>query len=197
VPTALAVVTGSGKVLHANAAAKALLSRRDGISTERGVLTAPRPAEARALGAALGRAAALADAGAWRPANAELSPSVALARRGGPPLSLVLFPLRPSSALRHEAPWPARVLAVFHDPAVVVRLDPGLIGTLYGLTPAEAALASALAGGTTLAEFAEARGCSEETARTHLKRVLDKTQTRRQAELVRVLVTNAMAHLAR
>jgi DNA-binding CsgD family transcriptional regulator/PAS domain-containing protein len=197
VPTALAVITRSGKVLRANRAAEALLGRQDGVRTERGVLTASRPTESRALGVALGRAAALADAGAWRPARAELSPSVTLARRHGPPLSLVLFPLRPGSALRLDNPGAARVLAVFHDPAVVVRLDPSLIETLYGLTPTEAALASALAAGKTLAQFAEARGCSEETARTHMKRVLDKTGTGRQAELIRVLVTNAMAHLAR
>lgn len=197
VPTALAIVARSGKVLRANAAAEALLSRRDGLSTERGVLTAARPAETRALASAIGRAVALAEAGAWRPDPARDIPSVAISRQRGAPVSVVLFPLRPGSALRLGDPGAARVLAVFHDPAVVVRLDPSLIETLYGLTPAEAALASALAGGRTLAEFAEARGCSEETARTHLKRVLEKTGTRRQAELVRVLVTNAMAHLAR
>lgn len=53
-----------------------------------------------------------------------------------------------------------------------------------------------LAEGRTLAEFAEVRGCSEQTARTHLKRILDKTQTKRQADLVRVLLSGAALHHA-
>jgi len=65
------------------------------------------------------------------------------------------------------------------------------------LTPTEAELAAALAEGRTLAEFAEARGCSEQTGRTHLKRILEKTGTSRQADLVRVLLTGAAMHQVR
>jgi DNA-binding CsgD family transcriptional regulator len=118
---------------------------------------------------------------------------VKLARPGRPPLWLLLYPLRARSSLRQSSRG-ARVLAVFHDSEARVRLEPRLLVQLHGLTPTEAALASALAEGRTLSEFARARGCSEQTARTHLKHVLDKTGTRRQAELVRNLLASATLH---
>jgi DNA-binding CsgD family transcriptional regulator len=58
----------------------------------------------------------------------------------------------------------------------------------YGLTPAEARLAVALANGDSLKEIAEATGNRVGTLRTHLKHVFAKTGTRRQAELVRLVL---------
>lgn len=52
------------------------------------------------------------------------------------------------------------------------------------LTPAEAELALALAGGVTMADHARARRVATETLRTHLASIRRKTGCRRQAELV-------------
>lgn len=60
---------------------------------------------------------------------------------------------------------------------------------LYELTPAEARLAAALVAGESVQEFAERTDISEATARTHLKHVLAKTDTRRQSDLIRVIMT--------
>ena len=54
--------------------------------------------------------------------------------------------------------------------------------------------ASALADGLSLNEIAAAHGCSVQTARTHMKRILQKTGTNRQAELVRLLLTGTLLH---
>lgn len=59
--------------------------------------------------------------------------------------------------------------------------------TLYGLTNAEARLACALSQGEALGELSRRWDISRETLRTHLKRVLGKTGTSRQSELVRLL----------
>lgn len=69
------------------------------------------------------------------------------------------------------------------------RAPPGtpLLRHLFGLTGAEADLAGALAQGTPVSEHALARGISEATARTQLKAVLQKTGTRRQQDLARLL----------
>lgn len=64
------------------------------------------------------------------------------------------------------------------------------IGTLFDLTPAEARVAQAIAGGEDLNNIAEAQGVTVSTARTYLKRVFSKTETGRQAELVRLLLTS-------
>ncbi len=59
-----------------------------------------------------------------------------------------------------------------------------MLGELYGLTPAEAKVVLALARGATLREIASENGTSDATVRTQLKCALEKTRTRRQAELV-------------
>lgn len=63
------------------------------------------------------------------------------------------------------------------------------LGLLYGLTPAESRLAWLLVGDLSLAEAAAQLGITLSTARTVLKRVLAKTGTRRQASLVRLLLS--------
>lgn len=59
--------------------------------------------------------------------------------------------------------------------------------TLYGLTAAEARLACALSQGHDLSKLSAQWRVSRETLRTHLKRVLSKTGTSRQTDLVRLL----------
>ena len=66
------------------------------------------------------------------------------------------------------------------------------IESVRGLTPAEAGLAQALAAGQSLHEYADAAHVTCETARWRLKQVLAKTDTHRQAELVRLLLTSAV-----
>jgi DNA-binding CsgD family transcriptional regulator len=63
-----------------------------------------------------------------------------------------------------------------------------LIAGLFDLTPAEARLARELANGETVRSFAVKAAISQETVRTHLKHIMQKTGTRRQTELVKLLV---------
>jgi DNA-binding CsgD family transcriptional regulator len=67
------------------------------------------------------------------------------------------------------------------------RPAPALLSQIFGLTPAEARLTAAIAGGSTLIEAAKALSISWETARTQLKTVFLKTDTHRQSELVALL----------
>ncbi len=57
----------------------------------------------------------------------------------------------------------------------------------FELTASEAALALHIADGGDLSSFAERRGITRNTARNQLQMVFDKTDARRQAELVRLL----------
>lgn len=66
---------------------------------------------------------------------------------------------------------------------------------LLGVTPAEAALVATLVGGGTLEQHAQQRGVSAGTVRGQLKQVLAKTGTHRQADLVRLALSSAAAHL--
>lgn len=194
-PSAIAILDATGRVVCANATAEALFRERGGTGTERGMLAASTPAARRALAAAIAHAVAEADATMSRASAASMRPiSIPLGRGESASLSVTLFALRPHSELREGAAPTARVLALFHDPRRRIRLDAAVVAQVYGLTVTEAALATALAHGQTVADFARTRGCTEQTARSHLKRVLEKTGTHRQADLVRVLLTGTAAH---
>ena len=66
---------------------------------------------------------------------------------------------------------------------------------LYGLTRAEARLAAALAQGQSLEEISSVFGISIATVRTQLNAVFGKTGTRRQPELVALLLSSVLAYL--
>jgi DNA-binding CsgD family transcriptional regulator len=81
----------------------------------------------------------------------------------------------------------ARALVAISDPAERPIIPSKLLKELFGLTRAEATLASALACGQSVSDYAEAARISEETARSHVKKILAKTGTNRQSELVALI----------
>lgn len=64
-----------------------------------------------------------------------------------------------------------------------------LAATIYALSPAQTQLAGLVAEGLALPEIASRMGITQNTARTHLNRVFDKTGVRTQPALVRMLLT--------
>jgi DNA-binding CsgD family transcriptional regulator len=70
--------------------------------------------------------------------------------------------------------------------------DLGVLGTTFQLTRREVTLASLLVRSTDLADAASQMGIGIGTARGHLKRILAKTDTHRQAELVLLLLRAGM-----
>jgi len=65
--------------------------------------------------------------------------------------------------------------------------DAALLRAQFGLTAAQSALAIEIVQGHTLQACAQRLGISQNTARTHLSRIFEKTDTKRQAELVRLI----------
>ena len=80
------------------------------------------------------------------------------------------------------------VLLRLIDPAVAPLPSPGALQSQFGFTPAEAALAVDILAGNDLAASARRRGITRNTVRVHLRRLFEKTGTRRQAELMRLLL---------
>jgi DNA-binding CsgD family transcriptional regulator len=192
VPSPLFVVDARGRVRHCNLAAERLLAARDALVVRNQQLVTTHSAATAQLRAAVVQAVAYADQpshGKGQPIPPMLVVEVARAERA--PLAVVVHPIRPRLVLRTHADDRARALVVVHDPETRARVDRELIERMHGLTPTEAELAATLAEGKSLAEFADARGCSEGTARVHLKRVFEKTGTRRQAELVHRILASA------
>jgi DNA-binding CsgD family transcriptional regulator len=62
-----------------------------------------------------------------------------------------------------------------------------LLQALFDLTPAEARMASQITAGKSIEQISSATGVAQNTIRTHLKSIFQKTGVQRQAELVSLL----------
>jgi DNA-binding CsgD family transcriptional regulator/GAF domain-containing protein len=175
-PHAVWLLDGHGRLLVSNRAGRELDRRRDGLWIGRdGRPMAADPRERLALqqliaaAIAAGQGRSTVSDGAMRvrgPGHAE-------------PLHVMLYPLR------GDALVPGSSLAMFvFDPSRSPPPDAELLRTFYGLTPAEARLACALAQGASVDDYGASQQLSVNTVRTHLKHALEKTGVHRQSQLV-------------
>jgi DNA-binding CsgD family transcriptional regulator len=67
-----------------------------------------------------------------------------------------------------------------------------LLGRVFDLTPAESVVLERLVNGLTLQEIADVSGTSRNTVRNQLHIVFEKTGTRRQAELIKLVLSTAV-----
>lgn len=81
-------------------------------------------------------------------------------------------------------------IAYLKDPSAPLQPQVSAISALFSLKPTEARLAAALAQGADIREASIQLGMTEQTARTYVKRILQKTGTRRQSELVQMISTS-------
>jgi DNA-binding CsgD family transcriptional regulator len=89
------------------------------------------------------------------------------------------------------------VFLLIVDPTAKQRTGLDLLAQSYRLTPSEARLAEAMLAGGGLRQAADLAGMTYETARWYLKLLFQKTGTRRQAELVALLIAETVAPLRR
>lgn len=175
------LVDGEGRVVFASASAETLLRSSGALRTERGRLSASRAVETRALQRLIAEASCTSLGGGVSPGGTLALPQPS----DDTPLAVVVAPLRDLRPLLGAARPTAIVLA--GAPSAAPTASAPTLRALYGLTPAEAAVAAAIGGGRPLAAAAADLGISPLTARTHLKRVFDKTGVHRQVELVRLI----------
>ncbi|WP_419934838.1 helix-turn-helix transcriptional regulator [Candidatus Palauibacter sp.] len=166
-----------GRILEANDRATSFLGRGAGVRDEGGFLRAPVLAQDAQLQALLARALPAfgtpAIGGAMRIAN----PS------GGSPVVVHVNPV--GDRHPHMRALQVAALVLIVDPASGLRIDLNLVAASLDLTPAESQVAVALAQGHSVSEIAARTGRSEGTIRWHVKRIFRKLGIRRQAELVR------------
>lgn len=163
-----------GRVHFANAAARRIAAEGDAFRIQDGTPRARHREDAATLDRLL--------ANVLLPTDRALGGAVALRRASArAPIEALVVPLR----TEHSA------AAIFLGDPLASRLPRAeAIRRLYGLTPSEARVASDLADGHSLTAIADRIGVRVSTVRTHLKSILAKTSTHRQAELVRMLVSS-------
>jgi DNA-binding CsgD family transcriptional regulator len=174
----VAIVDRELRPIAINQRLEQILFRHDGLTLSRKGLAASDRVSARALSDMV-----------WRAASEDLrvaSAQTMLLRRpaGRPPWSVTVRRLDP----RHAPTDTGLVVLLVED----LMRSPGeiepVLGAVFGLTPREASLAAALAHGKDLADAATALGITLGTARIYLKNIFAKTHTRRQAELVGLIL---------
>lgn len=107
---------------------------------------------------------------------------------GTAPLRILAAPLRARNGAAAVTAERRTAMLIVSDPEVEATTRKERLRMLFGLTPAEAAFAMEIVKGDGRRAAAERRGIACSTARTHLSSIFEKTGTRRQAELVRLLL---------
>src|SRR5262245_48357308 len=177
----IVLVGAGGRVLFANDAAARLAAQADGLSIGAAGLRAALPSEDATLQRLLARA--FAGNGDGAPTGGVQAVSRVSGRRD---FVIYVLPLREmaESIMAHAH----CAVAVIVDPDDPLQISPRHLRELYGLTPAEAAVAVQMLRGQGLQAAAAELRVTLSTVRIHLQRVFEKTGTHRQAELVRLLL---------
>lgn len=112
------------------------------------------------------------------------------------PIQLLLTPISSSQSIHLMQSNQPLTFALFlsNSQNEMALTDPN-IGRLFGLTPAEVKLASALANGLSLSEYASEKGIAVGTARIQLKSIFSKMGVTRQPELVKALWSSILPHV--
>jgi DNA-binding CsgD family transcriptional regulator len=181
--TGVLLLSGEGRLLHANGIAERLLQKNRWLSCSRGLVRPIYPDEI---------------------ARFQLATRSAVSRAGNAPetagesfvvrdpidgaLLIQVLPFRPPQDLFGQSV----ALVMFHDPDVGDDIVPERLAEVFGLTPAESRLAARLFAVHSIRKAAESLGVSEATARTQIKSVFAKTGFRRQSELLSAIGLNPM-----
>jgi DNA-binding CsgD family transcriptional regulator len=179
-PYAVLLVDARAGVIFANQAATKILSASDGLSLDRDGLKAETAEDTRRLRQSIADCA--------EPAS-ELGGAggrLRLSRRSRGPLTMLVIPHR-TRVTWIDVLRPTAILFIA-DPEQAAAVGSERLGQDFGLTRAEAVFAVEISKGDGLQAAAGRLGVSLATVRTHLAHVFDKTGTRRQAELVRLIL---------
>lgn len=175
------LVDRGARIAYMNGAGEALLASSCGLFCSHGVLRAGSERATRTLHALISRAAA----GPGEHSDGAAS----LERPGGRPLSAIVTPV-PSPHIPDFCKSSV-VLVSVRDPDKAIPISEQRLRLLFNFSRAEARLAVQLLEGRSLKAAANRMGVSINTVRSQLASIFAKTDTQRQAELLRVLMASA------
>ena len=182
VPWGVIGLNAKGDVLFVSQVAERIVNQRDGLTVRNRRLTAWQAAANRTLQLLIAQALKASQTIEF---TSDCRLPVARPSRL-PDLALRIVPVGScDAAVQGEL----AALVYIVDPAMNAELNAASLATLFGLTPAEARLACGLYNTCSLPKAAEIAGISHNTARTHLRAILAKTNTASQLELIKLLAS--------
>ncbi len=183
-PIGVIMTDRDGHVRLVNRRAELLLAERDGLSVDRANIIRANTIEQTRVLHDLIRVCAY-ESKPDDDYNNDRNYGISINRPSGKPsLSVLTAPV--------GAQRPGSVLFV-SDPEQPLTISSGVLSSLYGLTPAEARLVLGLVAGRQVEDLSEEVGTSVHTLRTQLKNIFRKTGTKRQTEVVKLVLTGPAA----
>jgi DNA-binding CsgD family transcriptional regulator len=176
---ALIALDGAGRIVAMSNAAAELISRADGISSERGFLSMYGLEAQRWLSDVIQSRSETA-------IGLQVGGGVQVPRPSGRKPHFALITRLPRSVSYLPVPTAEHVLRIFY---VDAQSDfPLSIAKALRITPAERGVGELMMRGHSLESLSEKLGISRNTARVHLRSLFQKTGTNRQVDLVRLLI---------
>lgn len=175
---ALVLLDDLGRVLRATPAAEDIFRRNDGLALQAMRLHCDDPGSEQALRSATARACGQ---------RSPLAQGVRVRRTSlARPYSVSVYPL--VQRRRFLVPQGAAAFVSIDDPSADARGMALHQKEMLGLTTREGEVADLLLAGHSVGSLAESLGITENTARSHLKSLFEKTRTSSQAQMLAFLI---------
>jgi DNA-binding CsgD family transcriptional regulator len=186
-PIGIIAIGSDGRALRINAAAEQICRQRDGFGVDRrGFCRLDHLSQQKHLRSLISDAVRTGQRIGFG-AGGALSAQRPSMRR---PYSILVAPM-PSPRFDLGTRAVAAIILI-SDPDAEIATAPRMLQQLYGLSAAEARLVDALLNGKRFEEAADEFGISLNTAKTQLKSIFRKTDTSRQAELLKLILTGPL-----
>jgi len=190
-PLGVILVDVGGRVITMNHSASELAKRADGLRVDgSGVFRAEGAKERARLADMIARAA-----------NSEPGPGAQKARAmkiprpsQKPPLLILVAPLIGKGPRQGRR---ATAVLYVRDPEALQMTSAAVLAEIYGLTASEAKVVQSLIQGKRLEDMAREFKVSINTLRTHLKSIFRKTDTKRQSDLLSLVLSGPATHTTR
>jgi len=183
IDAAIVILAESGEVCYANAHALQLLRGGNGLRIMHGRLAAFSPLVDSRLAGAVRAALRLTH----RRGDAVLVPRDNELR----PLLVRIMPFAQESDLTFGG-FGSRAIVLISDPESRPKSPAAEVLDAFGLTPSEKRLVNELVSGRSLKEAAETLNITRATSRNRLARIMSKTDTHRQSELIQLILRSSL-----
>jgi DNA-binding CsgD family transcriptional regulator len=183
--SAMFIVDSTGRVIHANVSAHRLIAEADVLRVTNGRIAALDPHSSRSLLDAF-TAAQAGDA-----ALGKRGIAMPLTARTGERYVAHVLPLTSGARRKAGVSYAATAAMFIRKAALDLPSPPEAVASEFKLTPAEVRVLFAIVEIGGVPEVAPVLGISDQTVKTHLHRIYEKTATKRQADLVRLVASYA------